>query len=104
MLDYSLVMVAAVRCGLLHGDDRLGARHHAHHPLLPLPQVPLPLAPVLLLLQPPVAMPLPTAGAVLRLDLPRVAAMHGDPAADAAAAHRALAVVDQAARYIEEAQ
>ena len=101
MLDYSLVMVAAVRCGLLHGDDRLGARHHAHHPLLmPLP---LPLA-VLLLLLPPVAMPLPTAGAVLRLDLPRVAAMHGDPAADAAAAHRALAVVDQAARYIEEAQ
>ena len=92
MLDYSLVMVAAVRCGLLHGDDRLGARHHAHHPLLPLP---LPLA-VLLLLLPPVAMPLP-AGAVLRLDLPRVAAMHGDAAA-AAAAHRALAVVDQAAR------
>ena len=99
MLDYSLVMVAAVRCGLLHGDDRLGARHHAHHPLL----MPLPL-PLAVLLQPPVAMPLPTAGAVLRLDLPRVAAMHGDPAADAAAAHRALAVVDQAARYIEEAQ
>ena len=92
MLDYSLVMVAAVRCGLLHGDDRLGARHHAHHPLLP--QVPLPLA---VLLLPPVAMPLPAAGAVLRLDLPRVAAMHGDAAA-AAAAHRALAVVDQAAR------
>ena len=93
MLDYSLVMVAAVRGGLLHGDDRLGARHHAHHLLLPLP---LPLA---VLLLPPVAMPLPTAGAVLRLDLPRVAAMHGDPAAAAhAAAHRALAVVDQAAK------
>ena len=92
MLDYSLVMVAAVRGGL-HGDDRLGARHHAHHPLLPLP---LPLVAVLLLLLPPVVAPLP-AGAVLRLDLPRVAAMHGDPAA-AAAAHRALAVVDQAAR------
>ena len=100
MLDYSLVMVAAVRCGLLHGDDRLGARHHAHPPLL----MPLPL-PLAVLLLPPVAMPLPTAGAVLRLDLPRVAAMHGDPAAAAhAAAHRALAVVDQAARYIEEAQ
>ena len=84
MLD-SLVMVAAVRGGL-HGDDRLGARHHAHHPLLPLP--------LGVLLLPPVT-PLP-AGAVLRLDLPRVAAMHGDAAA--AAAHRALAVVDQAAR------
>ena len=88
MLDYSLVMVAAVRGGL-HGDDRLGARHHAHHPLLPLPLAVL----MLLLLLPPVAMPLP-AGAVLRLDLPRVAAMHGDPAA----AHRALAVVNQAAK------
>ena len=97
MLD-SLVMVAAVRGWLLHGDDRLGARHHAHHPLqLPLP-LPLPRA-MLLLLPPPVAAPLPS-GTVLRLDLPRVAAMHGDPtaAAAAAAAHRALAVVDQAAR------
>ena len=89
-------MVAAVRCGLLHGDDRLGARHHAHHPLqLPLP-LPLPRAMLLLQLPPPVAAPLPS-GTVLRLDLPRVAAMHGDPTA-AAAAHRALAVVDQAAR------
>ena len=95
MLD-SLVMVAAVRGWLLHGDDRLGARHHAHHPLqLPLP---LPRAMLLLLLPPPVAAPPPAAGAVLRLDLPRVAAMHGDPTAAAAAAHRALAVVDQAAR------